>query len=104
MSRGKRGIGLNKPCIKCGTEVPSVFVSPVQPGLCGKCTTEALKANKRMKAPSVRTIFSEKSPGLKIIVFLAAGLVAGFAIAILLSAAAPSAWEALSGPVRGLFT
>lgn len=103
MSKGKRGIGLNKPCIRCGAEVPSVFVSPVQPGLCGKCTDEALRAKKKQSEPRTKEIFLEKAPLLRMTLLLAMGLVLGFALALILSAAAPGAWDSLTEPLRDLF-
>jgi hypothetical protein len=45
MSKGKKGIGLDKPCPKCGKEVPASYQSPLQDGLCGKCTDEMIKSN-----------------------------------------------------------
>jgi hypothetical protein len=103
MSKGKRGIGLNKPCIKCGAEVPHLFVSPVQSGLCGKCTDEAIKTKKQTSKPIVREIIREKAYLLRAVIFLLVGLVGGFALALLIAGAAPSAWASLLSPVRNIF-
>ncbi len=103
MSKGKRGIGLNRPCIKCGAEVPSLFVSPVQEGLCGKCTDEALKVRKKDENQKVREVTLIKAPVLRMILLVAAGAALGFAIAVLLASVAPSAWESLVSPIRGIF-
>ena len=46
MAKGRRGVGLNRPCPNCGTEVPALFKSPVQDGLCGKCTDEIIRKRK----------------------------------------------------------
>jgi hypothetical protein len=103
MAKGKRGIGLNKPCIKCGAEVPHLFVSPVQPGLCGKCTDEAIKTKKKTSQPIVREIILEKAHMVRALIFLALGLMGGFALALLIAGAAPSTWASLLGPVQKIF-
>ncbi len=103
MSKGKRGIGLNKPCVKCGAEVPSLFVSPVREGLCGKCTDEALKGQKRDQKPEVREVYFERANILRMVLLATAGAALGFAIAVLLASAAPSAWDSIVSPVRGMF-
>jgi hypothetical protein len=103
MSKGKRGIGLDKPCPKCGREVPASYTSPVQEGLCGKCTDEALKA----ASPRASGTPVPASPGVgggaaKLAAGIAGGLVAGVLASALASALAPSLWESLVGPLRGL--
>ena len=37
-----RGLGVDKPCVKCGREVPHAYKSPI-PGFCGRCTDEVLR-------------------------------------------------------------
>jgi hypothetical protein len=37
-----RGLGVDKPCVKCGRDVPYSYKSPI-PGFCGRCTDEVLR-------------------------------------------------------------
>ncbi len=37
-----RGLGVDKPCVKCGRDVPYAYTSPI-PGFCGRCTDEVLR-------------------------------------------------------------
>ena len=37
-----RGLGVDKPCVKCGRDVPYAYKSPI-PGFCGRCTDEVLR-------------------------------------------------------------
>lgn len=37
-----RGLGVDKPCVKCGRDVPYTYKSPI-PGFCGRCTDEVLR-------------------------------------------------------------
>ena len=103
MSKGKRGIGLDKPCPKCGQEVPASYVSPVQDGLCGKCTDEALKAA-APKGPGgpLPAGGSGGGAGARIAGGIMIGIAAGVILCLLLNVLSPSLWDALIGPLRRL--
>ena len=78
MSKGKRGLSLNKPCPKCGSEVPGSYISPLGQGYCGKCTDEIIKQRARLeKGPntSQTTRLSTVVPG-------GGSTVIGFAIGV----------------------
>ena len=96
-----RGLGLNKPCVKCGREIPASFKSPI-PGFCGRCTDEVLRTlGKRagpsdaMSTPAGSSRGSAMRGGL-----IGAGvvLVVGAALALL----APGAFDGVIASLRGL--
>ncbi|MCI0341981.1 MAG: hypothetical protein L0216_12675 [Planctomycetales bacterium] len=102
------GLGLNKPCVKCGREVPAGYKSPI-PGYCGRCTDEVLKllraspggGSQPAGSARQRAIEAAKSP---------AGI-GGFALGMLfalLGAAAlailtPGSFDSAVRGLRGLF-
>ena len=100
-----RGLGVNKPCVKCGRDVPYSFKSPI-PGFCGRCTDEVL-----------RTLGAEKpSGGLgtkdAVVIGPSTGQKAGWAVlggviavvgVILVAALATDAFDAVRDGLRGLF-
>lgn len=105
MSKGKRGIGLAKPCPKCGSEVPSMYVSPVQPGLCGKCTDEILRqrAPKPTPVSTVKTSGLEKVGGGSTIIGFALGLGLGVLGSLALAVFAAGFWGNIVTGLKGIF-
>jgi hypothetical protein len=101
MSKGQRGVGLNKPCPKCGSEVPHLYVSPVQEGLCGKCTDEILrKRAKKLPAPSKGIVQVVPGGGSTVIGF-ALGLLVGFVLCVALAAFAKGFWASVVSTIGG---
>ncbi len=101
------GLGLNKPCVKCGREVPATYKSPI-PGYCGRCTDEVLKMLRvspgngpgPVGSARQRALSAAKSPaGI-------GGFLLGFLFALLglavLAVAAPGAFDSLVRGIRGL--
>jgi hypothetical protein len=107
MAKGKRGIGLDKPCPKCGKEVPASYESPLQDGLCGKCTDEMQKARlpKPSGAPGAprRTLLVRVIPGGgSTVAGFALGLGCGVLGCIGLAVFAPGLWAELVGGLGGI--
>ncbi|GEM_PF-3117193 len=102
MAKGKRAVGLNKPCPRCGREVPAAFVSPIQEGLCGKCTDE-LQRQRKDARPSASTRLVRKVPGggHTIIGFLA-GIAVGILACLALAVFADAFWGDLVEGIRGM--
>ena len=104
MSKGKRGIGLDRPCPKCGTEVPYSYVSPVSEGLCGKCTDQALKDMAPKLAASVSSTKStyQKVGGGSTIIGFALGIGIGVLGMLGLALAGPRVFDNIVAGLRRL--
>jgi hypothetical protein len=101
MSKGQRGVGLNKPCPKCGEEVPHLYVSPVQEGLCGRCTDELLRKRARsLPAPSKGLVKVVPGGGSTVVGF-AVGLLVGVIVCIALAAFAKDFWGSIISGISG---
>jgi hypothetical protein len=100
-----RGLGVNKPCIKCGREVPFAYKSPI-PGFCGRCTDEVLRTLGRapVGAGGLGTkdamVFGPTA-GQKAGWAVVGGLIAVL-VCVLFSALAPGAWDSVQNGLRGL--
>jgi hypothetical protein len=103
MSKGKRGVGLNKPCPKCGAEVPAFYKSPVQEGLCGKCTDEILRKRAPKPPAESRRLVQVVPGGGSTIIGFAIGFGLGVLLCLGLSAFAGGFWGNLTTGIRGLF-
>ncbi|MHC4778307.1 MAG: hypothetical protein ACYTFG_07020 [Planctomycetota bacterium] len=104
MSKGKRGVALNKPCPKCNCEVPALYKSPVQEGLCGKCTDEILrKRASTLKSPASGRITSAVPGGSHTIVGVAVGLFLGVLLSLLLAVFASGLWGDVVSGIGGIF-
>ena len=96
-----RGLGVNKPCIKCAREVPAAFKSPI-PGFCGRCTDEVLRT---------LGVGAGRKPGVELIEVPAGrralawggGALVGALLLLLFAAFAPDAFDGLRNGLRGLF-
>ena len=103
MAKGRRGVGLNRPCPKCGEEVPALFKSPVQEGLCGKCTDEALRRQKPRRPMESRRLVQVVPGGGSTIIGFALGLGIGVFTCLLLAVFASSFWGNIVSGLRGVF-
>lgn len=99
-----RGLGVNKPCVKCGREVPAAFKSPI-PGFCGRCTDEVLRTLGR--APQAEGLGTRDAmvlgptPGQKAAWAVIGGVVAVLAC-VLVAALAPGAFDSVRDGLRAL--
>ena len=101
--KGKRGIGLNRPCTKCGQAVPSMFVSPVSDGLCGKCTDQILRERgEKPAAASYRIVQSVPGGGSTIVGFMV-GFAAGVLLCLALAVFSGGVWGNLVQGLKGIF-
>jgi hypothetical protein len=101
-----RGLGVNKPCVKCGREVPYSFKSPI-PGFCGRCTDEVLRtlghAPREGGGLGTRdAMLIGASPGQKA-GWAAIGGVIAVLLCVLFAAFAPGAFDAVRDGLRALF-
>lgn len=80
-----RGLGVDKPCVKCGRDVPYAYKSPI-PGFCGRCTDEVLRTLQAGQegGPESRRLGAAGAGGLgrgmAIGAVVMLGLVLGFAV------------------------
>jgi len=77
-SASRRGLGLDKPCTKCGQEIYFGYDGPFE-GLCGRCTDVVVSKKRRVKRERVLVEKSVRSGPGWIVVFFAflAGAAAG---------------------------
>lgn len=97
------GLSANKPCTKCGREIPGAFKSPI-PGFCGRCTDEVMRT---LQAPggdakrprvSVVEVATGRSGVVAAVAFLLGALATlGFAVV------APGPFDGMRASIRGLF-
>ena len=99
-----RGLGVNKPCVKCGRDVPFSFKSPI-PGFCGRCTDEVLRTLGADKhGPGLGTkdaMVIGPSTGQKV-GWAALGGALAVVVVIVVAALAPGAFDAVRDGLRGL--
>ena len=102
------GLGVNKPCVKCGRDVPYTFKSPI-PGFCGRCTDEVLRTLGASGAGSPGGGLGTKdamvigpSLGQKVGWAVLGGVVA-IGLCILFATVAPGAFDDIRDGLRGLF-
>ena len=49
----RRGLGLDKPCSKCGKEIYYGYSGPYE-GICGRCTDKVIAQQRRTRSRTVR--------------------------------------------------
>ena len=77
-TRARRGLGLDKPCTKCGQEIYFGYEGPFD-GLCGRCTDKVVSKQHRTRTKKVIVEKQVRSGPGWIVVFFAflAGAAAG---------------------------
>jgi len=98
-----RGLGVNKPCVKCGREIPYSFKSPI-PGFCGRCTDEVLRTLGKAPTGGLGTkdaMVIGPSAGQKAS-WAAMGGVIALVLCVLIAALAPGAWDSVRDGLRSL--
>jgi len=99
-----RGLGVNKPCVKCGREIPASFKSPI-PGFCGRCTDEVLRtlgrAPKREGLGTNDAMVIGPSAGQKASWAVIGGVIAVL-LCVLIAALAPGAFDSVRDGLRAL--
>ncbi|MHC5037312.1 MAG: hypothetical protein ACYTHM_08365 [Planctomycetota bacterium] len=105
MSKGKRGIGLNKPCPKCGSEVPAMYRSPVKEGLCGKCSDRLLRerAGTLPRPTATKRLVLVVPGGRNTVVGFAVGLGFGILTSVALALFVPTFWGNIIKGLGDLF-
>lgn len=96
------GLSANKPCTKCGREMPGAFKSPI-PGFCGRCTDEVMRTlqapgGDAAKRPRVSVVeVATGKPALVAVVGFVLGALALLAFAVF----APAAFDGMRAAIRG---
>ena len=101
---GHGGLSANKPCTKCGREMPGAFKSPI-PGFCGRCTDEVMRTlqapgGDAAKRPRVSVVeVATGKPGVIGLVGFLLGALGLLAFAAL----APGPFDGMRAAIRGVF-